>query len=157
MENRNVQVEAWYRANANKIKKWASKRSKQDAEDILQDTAVKLLRSPAKWEAITQKKVTKWAMFEYYKDYQEMDEIEDGPVEFNMEAQIYAKKSVELIEQLVNSVNGAGRQIFVMHFFQDMGYEEIALKLGMDHLSVKQLGSRAKGIIVEKFKEIINK
>jgi DNA-directed RNA polymerase specialized sigma24 family protein len=171
MENRNDQVEAWYIANATKIKKWANKRSKQDAEDILQDTAINLLRNKASWESISKKKHTRWTMFEYYKGYQDMDEIEDTPVEFNIEAQIYAKKSVELISQLLDTVsdkkaaytgNNTGntllkihREIFIMRFFQEMGYEEIADKLGMSHGTVRQLGSRAAKIIKEKFNNII--
>lgn len=155
--SRNEEVEAWYKAHASKIKKWANKRSKQDAEDILQDTAVKLLTSPSKWEAITTRNVTRWAMFEYYKGIPEFIEIEDSTVPENITETLIAKKSIEVIQELVDSLNGASKEIFIMHFFKEMDYLEIAEKLDMTHCSVKQLGSRAKKIIVSKFNNIINK
>lgn len=163
---RNDEVEAWYIANATKIKKWANKRSKQDAEDILQDMAIKLITSPSDIKTIGNRYGMNWIMAEYYSpargfkgtDEAKLVSLEAAATEAspgNMETDLYNKKCVELVTELVNSVGGSGKQIFQMHFFQDMNYDEIAIKLDMDHKSVKQLGYRAKNIIKEQFNEII--
>lgn len=166
--DRNSQVESWYVANATKIKKFANKRSMQDAEDILQDTAVKLLVNPAEWAVISQRETTKRAMSEYYNPERgfkgageaklvNLDAVATQPSPVDMESELYAKKCVELVTELVDSVKGAGKDIFLMHFFQDMGYDEIAAALNMDHKSCKQLGYRAKSIIVDEFKRRVDK
>lgn len=166
MESRSEQVEAWYKEKAKHVRKWASKYSKEDGEDILQEIALNLLTNPGEWVNISRSKVEKWTMYEFYnpergfkgtKDVK-LVKLETAATQAspgNIETDLYNKKCVELVTELVDSIGGAGKQIFQMHFFQDMGYDEIALKLGMPHGSVRQLGSRSKGIIKEKFNQII--
>jgi RNA polymerase sigma factor (sigma-70 family) len=164
--NRIQEVEDWYKANASNIKKMASKRSKQDAEDILQDTAIKLLTNPAKWEAISKQDTTRRAMWRFYnptggyKGYSEarlvpMDELKQEASPETLTEALFTKRSVELVTELVNSLSGASKSIFEMHFFQDMDYVEISEKLNMDHKSVKSLGYYAKEIVKNKFNEIV--
>lgn len=166
--NRNEEVEAWYKAHADKIKKWSSGRSKQDAEDILQNMAIRLLKDSGKWEEISFKRVMRFAQWEYYKggenrykgkrgvkfkELEEQDHDATNPEE--LLHRLHAKRSVKVMQELAETLGGASRQIFEMHFFLEMGYEEISKKLGMPHGSVKQLGSRANKIVVEKFKRIV--
>lgn len=154
--SRKDEVEAWYIANANNIKKWANKRSIQDAEDILQDTAIKLLTNKANWSQISRKDATRWTMYEYYKGQPIFESIEDEIVEDKTIDIIFNYKAISIINDCVEVLNGASKEIFKMHFFQDMGYDEIAKKLNMNHMSCKQLGSRAKKIVVSKFKELLD-
>lgn len=161
---RNEEVEAWYRANAAKIKKWANKRSKQDAEDILQDTAIACLIDPQKWEKMSKKLLTKKAMYKFYNpargfkgektaELVSITALDGLSNPSDITEDLITKRSVEAIIELINTLSGASKDIFKMRFFLDMGYEEIALKLNMSHGSVKQLGSRAAKIISAKFKE----
>lgn len=181
MSSRNEEVEAWYKANAENIKKWANKRSKQDAEDILQDTAVKLLVSPNKWEAISRKDVTRRMAWSFYNEGFGANNALNVPIETAESIEspedpmtnIIAKKSLNLVLQLLNSLDepiksaytgfNTGKRllpihkkVFIMRFFDEMGYEEIAKKLDLTHHSARELGSQANRIVVNKFKEIMN-
>lgn len=158
--SRKEEVEHWYITNAEKIKKWANKRSIQDAEDILQDTAVRLLTEKTNWEAITQRNITRWTMYDYYKNLIDFEEYDTAMSSESCNEEItnslYTTKCITVINECVETLGGASKEIFKMHFFQDMGYEEISVKLGVPYGSCKQLGSRARKIVVNKFKEILN-
>lgn len=162
---RTEEVETWYKANAENIKKWANFHSQQDAEDILQDTAIKLLKNPGKWEDISQLKTNKRVMWEFYnperhfkgagKVLVSLEAAEQVEAEGNLTETLIAKRSVELVKELTNLLGGASKSIFEMRFFQDMPLDDIAKKLDMPHGSVRQLSSRANKIIVNRFKEIM--
>ena len=166
MNNRKDQVESWYRNYGKNVVKWTKARSLQDAEDILQNTAISLLTNPADWEEISRKRVHKFTNYDYYnrsnKDkahfgskFESLDGVMNAASSSNLTDELIARKSVELVQKLANELQGKSREIFLMRFFEDVGYEEIADRLNMPYKSVKQLGSRAAKIVTGKFREIV--
>jgi RNA polymerase sigma factor (sigma-70 family) len=164
--SRNAEVEAWYKANASKIKKRLKKYPIQDAEDILQNTALKLITNPGKWEDIVKVRVTDFQIHDYYMTsrgklknefkYIDLAELKDAGEESRILDYIYDKQCIEYIEKFMEDLNENGKLIFKMRFLEEMEYKDIANKLNLSEKSIRVLYFRANKIIVEKFKEIIN-
>ncbi len=165
MENRKDQVESWYRNYSKNIVKWTKARSLQDAEDILQNLAINLLTNPSEWEEISRKRAHRFANYDYYNrkskdkahydmEFKSLDDLLNKPSSHNLTEELIVRKSLELIDKLAGELNGKSREIFAMRFFHEMGYEEIAEELGMSHGSVRELGSRARKIVMDKFDKI---
>lgn len=166
MNDRKDQVESWYRNYGKNIIKWTKARSLQDAEDILQNTAISLLTNPGAWEDISRKRAHRFANYDYYnrklkdkahfeRGFVALDEVMNMASSSNLTEELIIKKSVEMVHSIASELKGKSRDIFFMRFFEDKGYDEIANDLDMDHHSVRQLGSRAAKIVTEKFKEIM--
>lgn len=161
------EVEAWYKTNASNIKKMASKRSKQDAEDILQDTALKLLVNPAKWESISRQDTTRRAMWDFYNptrgfkggnvDFVTLDKAMAVPSPDDLTEALIAKRSVELVINLVNSLGVTSKKVFEMHFFMDMEYDAIAKQMNANPKWVQRIGKQAAEKIKMKFNQIVDK
>lgn len=166
MDNRKDQVESWYRNYNKNIVKWTKARSLQDAEDILQNLAISLLTNPAEWEIISRKKAHKFANHDYYnrkrKDkahyqssFKSLEDIMNKASSSNLTEELITRKSLELVEKLAGELQGRSREIFAMHFFEEMDYVDISKKLNITQASCREIGSQAKKVVVMKFNEII--
>jgi RNA polymerase sigma-70 factor (ECF subfamily) len=128
------------------------------AEDIAQDTFIKLWENRAKIDKRTVKSFLytisgnlainqlKRQQLQYKFENQAIRRVNRESPEFNLQMKEYEEK----LNQVISSMPEGSREVFLMNRLEDLKYREIAERLGISVKAVEKRMSKALQIIREK-------
>lgn len=133
----------------------------QDAEDLLQDTYLKLWqkRNDLRDEAITQAYLVT-LMRNLLRDQQRLKHIDSSaelkdelspPDERSLEGQIAAKDEASQLESLISQLPKRDEEIIRMHLMEERSYEEIEQDTGLSQGNIRIIVMRTKQKLKQQF------
>ena len=133
----------------------------QDAEDLLQDTYLKLWqkRDDLREEAVTQAYLVT-LMRNLLRDQQRLKRIDSSaelkdelspPDERNLDHQIDAKDEASQMEGLINQLPERDGKIIRMHLVEERSYEEIEKKTGLSQGNIRIIVMRTRQKLKQQF------
>ena len=133
----------------------------QDAEDLLQDTYLKLWqkRHDLKDEAVTQAYLVT-LMRNLLRDQQRLKRIDSSaelkdelspPDERSLESQIAANDEARKMESLISQLPERDEQIIRMHLVEERSYEEIEQDTGLSQGNIRIIVMRTKQKLKQQF------
>lgn len=133
----------------------------QDAEDLLQDTYLKLWqkRNDLRDEAITQAYLVT-LMRNLLRDQQRLKHIDSSaelkdelspPDERSLEGQIAAKDEASQLESLISQLPNRDKEIIRMHLMEERSYEEIEQDTGLSQGNIRIIVMRTKQKLKQQF------
>lgn len=133
----------------------------QDAEDLLQDTYLKLWqkRDDLREEAVTQAYLVT-LMRNLLRDQQRLKHIDSSaelrnelspPDERNLDHQIDAKDEASQMEGLINQLPERDGKIIRMHLVEERSYEEIEKKTGLSQGNIRIIVMRTRQKLKQQF------
>ena len=136
----------------------------QDAEDLLQDTYLKLWqkRDDLREEAVTQAYLVT-LMRNLLRDQQRLKRIDSSaelkdelspPDERNLDHQIDAKDEASQMEGLINQLPERDGKIVRMHLVEEHSYEEIEKKIGLSQGNIRIIVMRTRQKLKQQFTKL---
>ena len=136
----------------------------QDAEDLLQDTYLKLWqkRDDLREEAVTQAYLVT-LMRNLLRDQQRLKRIDSSaelkdelspPDERNLDHQIDAKDEASQMEGLINQLPERDGKIVRMHLVEEHSYEEIEKKTGLSQGNIRIIVMRTRQKLKQQFTKL---
>lgn len=136
----------------------------QDAEDLLQDTYLKLWqkRDGLRHEAITEAYLVT-LMQNLYKDQRRLKRIDtsedidshaEPPDERDLSLQVESQDEVGQVQRLMDGLPERDGNILRMHLVDDKSYEEIERDTGLSQGNIRIIVMRAKRKLKEKYLKI---
>lgn len=136
----------------------------QDAEDLLQDTYLKLWqkRDDLREEAVTQAYLVT-LMRNLLRDQQRLKRIDSSaelkdelspPDERNLDHQIDAKDEASQMEGLINQLPERDGKIIRMHLVEEHSYEEIEKKTGLSQGNIRIIVMRTRQKLKQQFTKL---
>ena len=133
----------------------------QDAEDLLQDTYLKLWqkRNDLRDEAVTQAYLVT-LMRNLLRDQQRLKRIDSSaelkdelspPDERSLEGQIAANDEAQKMESLISQLPKRDERIIRMHLVEDRSYEEIEQDTGLSQGNIRIIVMRTKQKLKQQF------
>ena len=133
----------------------------QDAEDLLQDTYLKLWqkRNELRDEAVTQAYLVT-LMRNLLRDQQRLKRIDSStelkdelspPDEHSLEGQIAAKDEASKMESLISQLPERDERIIRMHLVEERSYEEIEQDTGLTQGNIRIIVMRTKQKLKQQF------
>lgn len=133
----------------------------QDAEDLLQDTYLKLWqkRNDLRDEAVTQAYLVT-LMRNLLRDQQRLKRIDSSaelkdelspPDERSLEGQIAASDEARKMESLISQLPERDEQIIRMHLVEERSYEEIEQDTGLSQGNIRIIVMRTKQKLKQQF------
>ena len=133
----------------------------QDAEDLLQDTYLKLWqkRNDLRDEAVTQAYLVT-LMRNLLRDQQRLKRIDSSaelkdelspPDERSLEGQIAAKDEASKMESLISQLPERDERIIRMHLVEERSYEEIEQDTGLTQGNIRIIVMRTKQKLKQQF------
>jgi RNA polymerase sigma-70 factor (ECF subfamily) len=133
----------------------------QDAEDLLQDTYLKLWqkRNDLRDEAITQAYLVT-LMRNLLRDQQRLKHIDSSaelkdelspPDERSLEGQIAANDEASQLESLISQLPKRDKEIIRMHLMEERSYEEIEQDTGLSQGNIRIIVMRTKQKLKQQF------
>ncbi len=136
----------------------------QDAEDLLQDTYLKLWqkRDDLRHEAITEAYLVT-LMQNLYKDQrrlkridtsEDIDDHADPPDERSLSETLEAKDEAQQMEALMDGLPERDSSILRMHLVEEKSYEEIERDTGLSQGNIRIIMMRTKQKLKEQFQKL---
>ena len=136
----------------------------QDAEDLLQDTYLKLWqkRNDLRDEAVTQAYLVT-LMRNLLRDQQRLKRIDSSaelkdelspPDERSLEGQIAASDEARKMESLISQLPERDEQIIRMHLVEERSYEEIEQDTGLSQGNIRIIVMRTKQKLKQQFTKL---
>ena len=133
----------------------------QDAEDLLQDTYLKLWqkRNDLRDEAVTQAYLVT-LMRNLLRDQQRLKHIDSSaelkdelspPDEHSLEGQIAANDEAQKMESLISQLPERDERIIRMHLVEERSYEEIEQDTGLSQGNIRIIVMRTKQKLKQQF------
>jgi RNA polymerase sigma factor (sigma-70 family) len=135
----------------------------EEAKDILQDGFIKVFnkihqfKNTGSLEGWIRRIIVNTALENFRKriNYQDVDQLPD--LQDDAKEDFDPGITINELYQLVNNLPERYRMVFNLYVFEEMPHKEIANILGITEGTSKSDLSRARGILQEKIKTIINK
>ena len=136
---------------------------KSEAEDILQDSFFKILKSIKEYagkghfENWMKKIVVNTAITHFHKEkkhyyHEEIDTVQDIEMQFNLTP--HKELKVKELYELLKTMPDGYRMIFNLYAIEGFKHKEIAEKLNIDESTSKTQYLRAKNWIIKKMKKL---
>lgn len=165
IDNNRAAQEHLYRLYASKMYAVCLRYSKnsEEAKDILQDGFIKIFdkihqfKNTGSLEGWIRKIIVNTALENFRKKikYQDIELLPD--IKEEMEEEFEPAITLDEMYKLVHNLPERYRMVFNLYVFEEMSHKDIANAMGITEGTSKSDLSRARGILQEKIKTIINK